>query len=182
MNKKLKVMSSVLCGVLISSSLATTGVSAKTIANNNFNQISESVKNQTEFEAKIYQEKDGKFIELTDEDLAKMNLKIDRNTLEVRKVRQKRDIEEGSYFENWKELDHNQVNELINILNISNVELSQIQRYLTACGFGSTRPVFWAAKFIMAAGKAGLRTADKGNGVIIQRLNTNYQIITMIPR
>ncbi|RXI38149.1 hypothetical protein DP129_12445 [Clostridium tetani] len=182
MNKKLKIMSTILCGVLISSGLVTTGVHAKTITNNNSNQISESVKNQTEFQAKIYQEKDGEFIELTDEDLAKMNLKIDRKTLEIRKIRQKRDIEPGSYFEDWKELNHNQVNELIDILNISNVQLSQIQSYLTACGFGSTRPVFMAAKVIMSLGKTGLRTADKGNGVIIRRLNTNYQVITIVPR
>lgn len=135
MTKKLKVMSTVLCGVLISSSLATTGVHAKTITDDNLNQISKSFKNQTEFNAKIYQERDGEVIELTDEDLAKMNLKIDRKTLEVKKIRQKRDIEPGSYFEDWKVLSHKQVNELIDILNISKAPLTQIQGYLATIGF-----------------------------------------------
>lgn len=43
MNKKLKVISSVLCGVLISSSLATTGVYAKTRTNDNFIKVDSAI-------------------------------------------------------------------------------------------------------------------------------------------
>lgn len=172
MNKKIKFLSCTMCGLLIGSNLALTNVHAKSITNVD----TSSITSNTSFEHKFYMVRDNKVVELSDQDLANMNLKIDRNTLEVRRIIEKRDLEPGSQFEYYTSLTHSQVQELLPVISLASVDLSRVA---SICGVPQASLL---VKFIAGLTKTALRSADNGNGVNVYRLNTNYGIFTLTPR
>lgn len=181
MNKKTKILSSIMCGLLLSSNLALTSVQAKSTKNANIG----TTNTKSEYEQKFYMEKDGDIIELSDKDLADMGLYINRKTLQVTELKNKgimqpMDIEEGSYFEFYCYLTPAKLNKLYAKIGLGGATTTTLTALLAKL-FPGLGDVAILAGFISAVGIAALQSADEGNGVKIYRLNTNRQIFTVLP-
>lgn len=167
MNKKLKFISSVLCGVLIASNLGVTSVYAKNVKNHNSIKVDSNLKKSDNINIENYLNfKDGllvltdnlpknekkdmeEFVEVINKLIRTNEIKVDKNTFKISQItksRVKRDVDIGE----WHKVGY-----------ISHSTIQKIDKYIGIAGLGtSIKDVYSLVTEIWKFGILGISKAD----------------------